>query len=62
MKHFTLEELTRSQTAHRLGLSNAPSEAHRRNLEEMVGSLLDPLREAWVYPAIGGTATIYINQ
>lgn len=47
MKHFTLEELTRSQTARRLGLDNTPTEEHRANIEMTVTQLLDPLREAW---------------
>lgn len=47
MKHFTLGELTRSQTARMLGLDNTPGAVHRRNLEELTLRLLDPLREAW---------------
>lgn len=47
MKHFTLEELTRSDTARRLGLDNTPTAEHLRNLEETVRYLADPLREAW---------------
>lgn len=47
MKHFTIEELTRSDTACRLGLDNTPSAAHRANIEATVHDLLDPLREAW---------------
>lgn len=47
MKHFTLAELTRSDTARRLGLDNTPSAEHQANIEEAVHDLLDPLREAW---------------
>ncbi len=47
MKYFTLSELTRSDTADRLGLENIPSAAHRAHLEELASTLLDPLREAW---------------
>lgn len=47
MKHFTLSELTRSETARKLGLDNTPSAAHSANLEMLVAQLLDPLREAW---------------
>lgn len=47
MKHFTMAELTRSATALAKGLDNTPKPAHRRNLEELVAHLLDPLREAW---------------
>lgn len=47
MKHFSLSELTRSETARKLGLDNTPSEEHLANLETLVAQLLDPLREAW---------------
>lgn len=47
MKHFTLAELTRSDTARRMDLTNTPTEEHRRNLEEMVDRLIDPLRQEW---------------
>ena len=46
MTYFTLDELTRSQTARLLGLDNTPCEAHLRNLGELAERLLDPLREA----------------
>ena len=47
MRHFSLSELTRSETARKLGLGNTPSAEHAANLEELVAKLLDPLREAW---------------
>ena len=47
MKHFSLSELTRSETARKLGLGNTPSAEHAANLEMLVAQLLDPLREAW---------------
>lgn len=47
MKHFTLQELTYSATSRKMNLDNAPTEEHRRNLEEMIDRLIDPLREAW---------------
>lgn len=47
MKHFTLEELTRSDTARTRGLDNTPAAEHRANIEMTVAQLLDPLREAW---------------
>jgi len=47
MKHFTLEELTRSDTARKLGIDNTPPAEHRANIEMTVAQLLDPLREAW---------------
>ena len=47
MKHFTMAELTRSETARKLGLDNIPPAEHIRNIEMTVKRLLDPLREAW---------------
>lgn len=47
MKHFSLSELTRSETARAQGLDNTPSAEHAANLEILVSQLLDPLREAW---------------
>lgn len=47
MKYFTLEELTTSTTARRLGLDNIPTPEHRANLEMLVAQLLDPLRDDW---------------
>lgn len=47
MKHFTIEELTRSDRARAKGLDNTPTTEHRRNLVEMVEKLIDPLREHW---------------
>ena len=50
-EHFTLEELTFSQTATRKGINNEPSEAVKRNLktlaeglERVRGTLLYPIR------------------
>ena len=42
MKHFTMEELTRSQTARTKGIDNTPSAEHRSNIEMTVAQLLDP--------------------
>lgn len=71
MKHFTIQELTRSDTAIRKGIDNtAPKEA-QENLTRLVDNVLDPLREAWGGPitvtsgyrsaalnkAVGGSAT-----
>ena len=50
MKYFTIDELTRSDAARRLGIVNiAPPEAVA-NLERLVAEVLDPLREAWGGP------------
>lgn len=50
MKHFTLEELTHSDTAVRLRIDNqAPREAAER-LAALVENVLDPLREIFGKP------------
>ena len=50
MKHFTLQELTRSATARRLGIDNTPPASAIRALNDLVDKVLDPLREAWGGP------------
>ena len=47
MKHFTIEELTRSETARNLGIQNTPSAEHEAHLVEIVEKLIDPLRDKW---------------
>lgn len=50
MKHFTLEELCRSDTAVRQGIDNTPAGGVRTNLALLVAHVLDPLREAYGKP------------
>ncbi len=50
MKHFTIHELTRSDTARRLHINNTPPASAVRALHELVDQVLDPLREAWGGP------------
>ena len=50
MKYFTLKDLTDSHTAQRLGIDNTPSEEVVKNLNILVETILDPLREAWQKP------------
>ena len=50
MKYFTIEELTRSATARRLGINNTPPASAVAALHELVDKVLDPLREAWDGP------------
>ena len=71
MKYFTIQELTRSATARRLGIDNTPPASAVKALHELVDCVLDPLREAWGGPikvnsgyrcpllneAVGGTPT-----
>lgn len=47
MKYFTIEELTRSATALKLGIENTPGAAEHDNLTMLVNNVLDPVREAW---------------
>ena len=55
MKHFTIEELCRSETARSRGIDNAPTEEVRKNLTALVDNVLDPLREWYGKP-------IYVNS
>ena len=71
MKYFTIAELTRSDTARRLGIDNKPPASAVKALTVLVDEVLDPLREAWGGPirvnsgyrcpelnkAVGGTPT-----
>ena len=50
MKHFTIEELCRSDTARSRGIDNTPTEEVTRNLTELVDNVLDPLREWYGKP------------
>lgn len=50
MKHFTIEELTRSATAEARGIDNTPPPAAVAALNALVDKVLDPLREAWGAP------------
>ena len=52
MKHFTIAELSKSSTAARLGINNAPSVAIQSNLKALVEKVLDPLREAYGAPIV----------
>lgn len=55
MKHFTVEELTRSYTAAHNGISNIPNRQSLDNLIALVENTLDPVRE------LAG-APIYVNS
>lgn len=43
-EHFTLEELTVSPTAKRLGLSNTPTQEHIANMKYVCEKILEPVR------------------
>jgi hypothetical protein len=44
-KNFSLEELYASQTASRLGIDNKPTKAVQANLQLLVDTILQPLRD-----------------
>lgn len=50
MKHFTITELTRSDTATARGIDNTPRELETVALTALIRHLLDPLREAYGRP------------
>lgn len=65
MKHFTMAELTRSETAKKLGLDNTPPTEHIQNIETTVKQLLDPIREAWAIHCAGnqfGTPALRVSS
>jgi|TARA_Y100000015_G_scaffold11730_1_gene11232 hypothetical protein len=45
-KNFVLSEITRSNTATRLGISNEPTKEHLENTKRIVSVLLQPLRDS----------------
>ena len=52
MKFFSIEELTQSATAKRLGIDNTPSDKIKKNLTLFINTVLDPIREDWGSPII----------
>ena len=44
-KNFVLSEITRSNTAKRLGISNEPTKKHMENLQRIVTNLVQPMRD-----------------
>ena len=49
-KSFTLNELTKSQEALRLGIDNTPSDEHISNLKILCEKILQPLRDFYGMP------------
>tara|TARA_R100000278_G_scaffold96113_1_gene73454 strand:+ start:417 stop:884 length:468 start_codon:yes stop_codon:yes gene_type:complete len=45
-KNFVLSEITRSNTAKRLGIDNEPEEEHLENLQRIITNLIQPMRDA----------------
>lgn len=52
MKYFTIDELTKSDTAQSKGIKNIPSKQEEQNLISLIENILDPLREAYGKPII----------
>lgn len=50
MKHFTLKELSHSDTAMARGIDNYPTSEAISNLTKLVDNVLDPLREKYGKP------------
>jgi len=45
-KNFSLSEITRSNTAARLNIKNAPSQEHLNNMQVLIRDLIQPMRDA----------------
>jgi len=45
-KNFVLSEITRSNTAKRLAISNEPKEKHIKNIKRAVTNILQPMRDS----------------
>jgi hypothetical protein len=43
-QHFSLEEVTKSQTGSRLGIANTPNAVHLANLKTLCAKVLEPVR------------------
>lgn len=50
--NFSLSELTKSQTAERMGIDNNPSEEEVNNLESLCNNILQPVRDYYGVPFI----------
>ena len=44
-ENFSLNELTKSQTAERKGIDNTPSTEHQENLKSLCTAILQPVRD-----------------
>ena len=51
-EHFTLEELTKSNTAKRLEIDNTPNVEQITNLKALVFTILEPIRKKYDKPII----------
>ena len=44
-KNFVLSEITRSNTAKRLGIDNVPKNDHLKNMQRLITNLIQPMRD-----------------
>ena len=51
-EHFELAEFTRSSTAKRAGISNAPTEGHINNMKLLCEKVLEPIRTYFARPLL----------
>ena len=49
-ENFSLNEMTKSQTATRKGIDNTPSEEHKQNLKALCEKILQPIRDHYKKP------------
>ena len=49
-EHFSLDELTRSEMADRMGIQNEPTEKEQANLVRLCVNILEPIRENYGIP------------
>ena len=49
-KHLTIKEVTKSNTADRLGINNMPTEEHLENLKAVAHYIFEPIREHFGVP------------
>ena len=55
-EHFTLKELTKSNTATRLGINNTPTDEHLANLVKLCKEVLEPIRMKYGKPIMVNSA------
>ena len=51
-RHFTLDEMLKSQTALRMGLDNSPEPDQLENLLALCENVLEPVRIHWAKPVV----------
>lgn len=63
-KHFTLSEMTVSQTASRKGIDNTPGDAEIANLKQLCEQVLEPVRVHFDRPVIvtSGFRSVVLNK